>query len=520
MRLQARARLDAIILALALGAMASIPRYADAGNATADRVNAAVPKIEAYAAKLIDSGEVPGLAIAVVFDDRIVDLRGFGVREAGKPEAVDADTIFQVASLSKPISAIVVAALVSAGKVDWNARIADLDPGFRLFDPYPTAELTVRDLFSHRSGLPGAAGNDIELIGYDRDAILHRLRLVPAESSFRSQYSYSNFGITEGGVAAAKAAGLSWEDAADAMLFRPLGMKSTSYRHADFLARADRAALHSWYQGKWQPLAKRDPDPQAPAGGASSSVRDMAEWVRLLLANGSYNGKPMIKPAALAPVFTPLMTRGKNPVSDAESFYGLGWNVRFGRYGLEWGHAGAFSQGARTVVSLLPEQHLGIVVLSNAFPTGVPEAVADTFFDLVMSDEPPKDWLTPWNASLKSLFEPAIAAAKATYGKPPGGAMPPLPLAAYAGTYTNPYVGDAIFAEANGRLEVRLGPDGKTVRPLTPFNRDVFVYYPFAEAPDFPVPITFRIGAEDKASEVFIENLDEVGFGRLKRVTE
>ena len=246
----------------------------------------------------------------------------------------------------------------------------------------------------------------------------------------------------------------------------------------------------------------------------------MAEWVRLILANGSYNGKPVIKPDALAPVFVPLMTRGKAPVSGAESFYGLGWSVRFSRYGLEWIHAGAFTDGARTLVDLLPDQHLGIVVLSNAFPTGVPEAVAETFFDLVLSDQPPKDWLPLWNGGFKSLFEPAIAAAKATYGKPPAGVTPALSLSAYAGTYANPYVGDAVFAEANGQLEVRLGPNGKTVRPLTPFNRDVFVYYPYVETPDLPVPITFRIGADGKANEVFIENLNDVGFGTLKRVKE
>lgn len=136
---------------------------------------------------------MPGLAIAVVHDDEVIFLKGFGHREAGKPEAVDADTVFQIASLSKPVSATVVAALVSDGIVSWDSKIADLDPAFRLADPYPTSQLTVRDLFSHRSGLPGTAGDDLEDIGYDRAEILHRLRFVPPSSSFRAGYSYSNF---------------------------------------------------------------------------------------------------------------------------------------------------------------------------------------------------------------------------------------------------------------------------------------------------------------------------------------
>ena len=172
-----------------------------------------------------------------MFDDQVVYLGGFGVRETGKPATVDADTVFQIASSSKPIASTIVASLVSDGTVAWDTRIADIDPEFQLFDAYPTEQVTLRDLFSHRSGLPGNAGNDIEQLGYDRDTILHRLRLVPPASSFRSTYAYSNFGLTEGGVAAAKAAGMTWEDAAEAKLYRPLGMSDTSSRYADFLAR-------------------------------------------------------------------------------------------------------------------------------------------------------------------------------------------------------------------------------------------------------------------------------------------
>jgi CubicO group peptidase (beta-lactamase class C family) len=326
-----------------------------------------------------------------VFDDEVVYLGGFGVREVGKSEPVDAETVFQLASLSKPISSTVVAALVSDGALTWDSRIADIDPGFQLFEAYPSQQVTVRDLFSHRSGLPGDAGNHLEGLGYDRDTILERLRLVEPSSSFRSGYSYSNFGLTEGGVAAARAAGISWEDAADAKLYEPLGMTSTSSRYADFLTRTNRATLHVPYEGSWQASAKRMPDAQAPAGGVSSSARDLAQWMRLELGNGMYDGVQLIAAEALKQTHLPLFERGTHPITGLPSFYGLGWSVAYGPHGPLWGHAGAFSNGARTVVNLLPSEDLGIVLLANAFPTGIPEAVANTFFDLVFEGEPTRD---------------------------------------------------------------------------------------------------------------------------------
>ena len=246
------------------------------------------------AAKLVADGAVPGIAIVVVHADEVVYLGGFGLREVGKPETVDADTVFQLASMSKPISATVVAKLVSDGVVGWDSRIADLNPAFQLHDPFPTAEVTVTDLLNHRSGLPGTSGDDLEAIGFDRETIAARLRLVPPSSSFRAGYAYSNAGFTQGALAAAMPTGQSWEKVAEERLYRPLGMAATSSRHADFVARPNRAALHVPSQGGWAALATREPDAQAPAGGVSASVRDLAQWLRLELGTGDWDGAPFI----------------------------------------------------------------------------------------------------------------------------------------------------------------------------------------------------------------------------------
>jgi len=485
-----------------------------------DKLNAALHGLDELARKTIETGGVPGLAIAVVYDEKVVYLNGFGHREAGKPDLVDADTVFQLASLSKPISATVVAALVSEGVVGWDTRISDLDPGFRLHDPYPTAEVTVRDLFNHRSGLPGQAGNELEAIGYDQAEILHRLRLVAPSSSFRAGYSYSNFGLTEGAVAAARPTGKSWDVVAEEQLYRRLGMTATSSRYADFLRRSNRAALHVKLDGAWVAKVTRDPDPQSPAGGISSNARDLAQWVRLELGNGVYNGEELIKPAAIEATHVPLMARGTNPVTGATSFYGLGWNVEFGPHGLSWGHAGAFSAGAQTLVTLYPKANLGIVVLTNAFPSGVPEGLADSFADLAFNGKISEDWVMAWKEAYEGLFGPAVAAAKATYAVPPAPPSPARPLAAYVGRYANDYIGEAVVSAVGDALTLAVGPGGVHVYPLHHFDRDLFLSYPSAETPDVPSAVRFTIGPDGKAMDVTIDSLDEVGLGTLKRVSE
>ena len=496
---------------------------ASAQTVTREKVDTAIPKIEALAQSLVDKGEVPGLAIGIVFEDQVVYLGGFGVREVGKADKVDADTVFQLASLSKPISATVVAALISdsGGAMSWDSKVADLDPVFRLSQPYPSEQLTLTDLFSHRSGLPGNAGNDLEGIGFDRTVILDRLRLVPPASSFRAGYSYSNFGLTEGGVAAAAGAGMSWEEAAEEKLFKPLGMTSTSARHDEFLTRKNRAALHILVDGQWTPKVKRNPDPQAPAGGASGNVRDLAKWLLLEVNNGMYDGRQVISAEALAATHEPVIMRGTNPFTGEAGFYARGWNVDYGRHGTMWSHAGAFSNGARTEANILPAEKLGIVVLAAAFPTGVPEGIADTFFDEVIDGRPSRDWVEAWNGLYDSLFgAEVIEAAGAAFAKPPENATAPLALSAYTGAYANDYVGEAVVTEEGGALMLALGPDGVKRFPLRHFDRDTFVFAMSEEYPDLMSPAVFAIGPDGTAASLAIDDFAVAGAAVLPRKAE
>lgn len=502
------------VLAGVAAALASPPILAQ--GAARQKIAAALPSIEAFARQIVDRKLVPGLSMAVVHQDEVVYLQAFGVRQVGMPDPVEIDTVFQLASVSKPIASTVLSALVSEGKVSWDSRIRDIDPGFALQDELATAALTVGDLFAHRSGLPGHVGDDIEDLGFSQGDILRRLRLAKPAYSFRSGYSYSNFGLTQGAVAAARFAGMGWEEAAEEKLYKPLGMKSTSSRYRDFMSRSNRAALHVPVDGSWASFTRRDADAQSPAGGASSSARDMAQWLRLLLADGRFGGQQLIDKAALQAAHVPAILRGIDPVTGAAAFYGFGWNVDYREHGVELSHAGAFSAGARTLVHLIPGEQLGVVILSNAFPTGVPEGIARTFFDLVFKDGPTRDWVALANgifdAGYKDMMKPSLA-----YETPPVAPAAALPASAYAGDYGNHYVGDAKIVETDGTLALHLGPAGKRFA-LTHFNRDVFVYNPMAEAPRARVGVNFLIGPDCRAVEVTIEDLNAYEMGRLTRI--
>jgi CubicO group peptidase (beta-lactamase class C family) len=500
-----------------LFAVLALATPATADDRPTERAAAALPALEKYVEGLREKTGVPGLAIAVVHADEVVYLKGFGVREHGKPDAIDADTVFQLASVSKPLTATVIAGAVGDGTVKWDSKTSDLDPAFRLWDNSVSGEVTLRDLLCHRTGLPEHAGDLLEDLGFSRSEVLYRLRFQKPAGSFRASYAYTNFGFTEAGVATAKAAGKTWEDLAADRLFKPLGMDRTSYRHSDYAAATNRAKLHVRRDGRWTAKYDRQPDAQAPAGGACSSARDLARWMRLLLSGGSFDGKPVVAADALGETHKPqvISTPAKKP-TDRTGFYGLGWNVSHDPAGrLTLTHSGAFDLGAATCVALLPTEQLGIVVLTNGAPIGVPEAVAYSFLDLVHAGKLGRDWLAAVTPLFEELAKPNYGT-RADYRKEPAGKSPPLPAARYAGTYRNGFTGDAVVSEENGKLVLKLGPKLRAF-PLTHFDRDTFTYQPEGEMSAGLSAVTFRVCPEGIADTVTIENLNVHGSGTLTR---
>lgn len=488
-----------------------------ASAVTAEAVDASFDTLDDIVAEIMDASGVPGVSVGVVYGDELVYAQGYGVRTVGGDDPVTPDTVFQIASLSKPISSTIMSGLVGQGAFQWEDPVQPYAPELALSDEWVTEHLTFADLFSHRSGLPGGpAGNDLEAIGYDRATILPRLAQVPLDG-FRDTYSYSNWAMTLGGEIGARAAGTDWETAADEVLFVPAGMDSTSMRNEDFLAQEDRADPHVPVgDGEWAADFTRNPDPQAPAGGVSSNVIDLATWMRLQLNGGELDGEVIIDPEALAQTHVPHITsRPPNPPDGGQpGLYALGWNVNTEFGGLvNWAHSGAFSTGANTTVKLIPAEDLGIVVLTNGSPVGVPEAIADAYLEYAITgDLDPEGWYELWSTRMGGV-----------YGEPLDlGPEPTDPAAAaageaYEGTYANDYVGEVtITANDDGTLAMVIGPAGITYT-LDHWDADVFVYAHSPELPDFPETATFEL-VDGQAESLTLSAMDGAGLGTLDRV--
>jgi CubicO group peptidase (beta-lactamase class C family) len=376
-------------------------------------------------------------------------------------------------------------------------------------------------LLCHRSGLPDHCGDLLEDMGYNRPEIFRRLRFQPPDSSFRSAYAYTNFGYSEAAYAAAKAIGESWDDLADKKLFAPLNMTATSFRFDDYAQASNRALLHvpasKTRKGEWTAKHTREPDAQAPAGGASSTLNDLAKWMRLLLNDGKFDGKQLVDAAALAETHSPQIVTSFSPDQGRIGSYGLGWIVSVERGGrVFWKHSGAFSLGMRTEVAVLPSEGLAITVLSNAAPTGVPEGLVESFYDLVLDGELQRDWVEFANRMFDLEAEKELGTER-DYSHPPAQPLPPLKLTAYTGKYANDFFGAIELAEQSGKLVLRMGPQPQEFE-LLHWDRDAFVYQPVGESAGGLSGVRFFVDPTRRADSVLIENLNIHGQGTFSRV--
>lgn len=487
-------------------------------------VQQAIDQIGANARELMAKTGIPGMAVAVVHGGEIAYAQGFGVRAIGNAAPVDADTVFAIASMSKPVGASVVAAAVGKGLAGWDVPIRTYMPSFTLSDPYVGANVTIGDLYSHRSGLPDHAGDRMEELGYPRETILARLDQLDL-APFRDSYLYTNYGLTAAGVAVAEAAGTDWPTLSEDLLYRPLGMTRTSSRFADFQSRDNRAPGHVKEQGAYLLGPERDfegeqhwsaaydTDVQSPSGGVSSSANDIARWMIFVLSDGGYPDGTSIPGTAWFPVVTPKSTsyQAKRP-GEHSAFYGYGFGINNTAEGTTiLSHGGAFAWGASTYFNVIPAADVGIVVLTNAWPTGAAETLAMRFGDIVLYGEPKTDWWQIYSTAMAGFFVPQ--------GRYAGQHPPANPRAAgdskdYVGTYESAYLGKAeVVAEGDG-LVLRLGAELQQAYPLTHWDADSFTFVPLNDAAA-PGSIS---AADFSADGIRLEHFDDDGLGFFRRV--
>jgi len=426
---------------------------------------------------------VPGIAVVVVKDGKVVAEKGYGVRRLGAPASVTPHTLFGIASNTKIFTSAALAMLVDEGKLDWDDRVVDRLPGFQMSDAYVTREMRIRDLLCHRSGLP-LGGGDLMFwpaTDFTTDQINYRLRFVPLETSFRSSYAYDNILFNTAGALIKQISGQAWTDFIKTRFFGPLNMRDSKTSIRDIDDSTDVVAPHALVDGKLQPVAHSPLDNNAPAGAIVSSVDDMSRWVMALLNRGDLgNGKRLFSETQARTLWTPLtiLPVPDSPVEIAESQahfadYAMGQVLRDYRGRLLVFHTGGL-QGMVSIVAMLPESHVGVVVLTNQESGGAFQSIAYTVLDHYL-DAPPKDWVTAISTVVKRRTVEAEKTVAAAALKRAASSKPSLPLDSYVGRYRDPWYGDVVVEKAGDGLAIRFTHSPGLTGRMEHWQQDTFV---------------------------------------------
>jgi CubicO group peptidase (beta-lactamase class C family) len=431
-----------------------------AAGTTAGAQRAPLQGFDAYITKAMQDWKVPALAIAVVKDDSIVLMKGYGTRTMGTTQPVDEHTLFAIGSASKAFTATVVAMLVDEGKMRWDDPVAVYLPGFQLYDPYVSRELTVRDALTHRSGL---SRGDLMWYAtdYDRDEILRRVRFLRPSWSARARFGYQNIMYLAAGQAAARASGRSWDDLVRDRIFQPLGMTESSTSTRALAGLQNVATPHTEVDDTLRVVPWHNIDNIGPAGSINSSAADMLKWVRFQLAQGKVGGKPLVSTSALGETHMAQMVipvtadnRQVNPYTHL-SAYGMGWFLQDYR-GRGLDQHGGNIDGMSAMVGLMPEEKIGLVVLTNANGSPLPSIAMYRVLDALLA-QPPRDW----SAEYRKSFDKQRAQSRETEQKRLAlratGTKPSLPLEKYAGVYADSMYGEARVRVENGVLAMSYG---------------------------------------------------------------
>jgi CubicO group peptidase (beta-lactamase class C family) len=429
---------------------------------------------DAYVERAMAEWKVPGLAVAVVRHDSVVHARGYGVRTLGRSGPVGPRTLFAIGSSTKAFTGLAVAMLVDKGRVRWDDPVTRYLPGFQLYDPYVTRELTVRDLLTHRSGL---SSSDVIAYaeGVTRDTILQRMRYVRPSWSFRSRYGYQNIMYLAAGQLTARLEGMTWDEVMRRRILLPLGMSASNTSITALDGQPDVATPHAEVDDTIRPVPYFNLDVIAPAGSINSNVTDMAQWVRFQLAGGAVGGQRLLREASFAEThapqtIVPLEGFWKTVAQEAHLLnYGIGWYLHDYRGRKVVQHGGNID-GMSALVALLPEERTGMVVLTNLDGNDLTYALMYRVFDAYLR-HPPKDWSAAMLKADRELRAKGEKEKASRESQRVAGTRPALPVERYAGIYADSFAGDAtVRREASGLVFQY----GRLVADLVHWHYDTF----------------------------------------------
>jgi len=479
--------------------------------AFAQTLDEKLKEIDAYANTVINdwSNSGAGMAIAVVKDGKTAFAKGYGVRELGKPERPDENTVFAIASNSKAFAAATLAILVDEKKIAWDDKVVKYLPEFKMADPWVTSELTIRDLVSHRVGLDTFSG---DLLWYETtysdDDILKRVHFLKPVSSFRTKYGYQNLMFIAAGEVVEKVSGKPWGVFVKERILDPLGMKRTTTSIKNLPGNA--AMPHNESGGKLRVLHRGNVDGATAAAGLNSSVSDLSKWVRLQLGRGKFDGKQifseqrsweMWQPNIMLPISENASK--SNPTRHFNS-YGMGWFL-YNYHGRKIiNHSGGLD-GMLSYTILIPEENAGFVVLTNSESPAF--AIMMNRIRDVLVNAPKRDWNAEAKQQVAANKTAAADAIKKTDAVRVVSTNPTLAAANYAGTYNDKMYGDITVSNEIGRLVMRFGPSPNFVADLEHWHYDTFqIKWRPSVAYNFPRGfVTFTIDKNGKTDELKID---------------
>ncbi len=466
---------------------------------------------------------VPGMAVSVVKDGKVVFSKGYGMRKVGESSPVDDHTLFSIGSISKSFTAMALGILVEEGKLSWDDPVSQYLPSFQLYDPYVTHEFTIRDLLVHRSGLPEFCGGILWYgSDYSREEVIKRLRYIKPVSSFRGTFAYQSVTYMVAGEVIRAVTGKSWEDFTRERIFTPLGMKESSSLIRELKGAKNLALPHVRIDGKPVAVPYRDSDALGPGGSIVSNLHDMNRYVQVLLAEGTLDGKKLYGEGVARELFTPQMLVPLRPWGHPElkplnarfSAYGMGWFLRDYRGRKLVSHSGGMD-GMSAVVMLVPEEKLGITVLTHQ-DGSLTSAMAYQLLDAWLG-APRMDWsklVLMFRAEGEQKQKEAEARLVAARVQ---GTKPALELGRYAGKYRDRMYGDLSIAQENGKLVLGFSHSPSFTADLEHWQYDTFRLH-WRDPTNFPKGfITFTLDAKGriKGFEFDQPRLLDVNFDEL-----
>ncbi len=451
--------------------------------------------------------DVPGIAVAVVKDGKIIHAKGYGVRSLNTKQKVDENTLFGIASNSKAFTVAALGILVDEGKLKWDDKVTDYIPEFRMYNPYVTEEFTVRDLLTHRSGLGLGAGDLMfwpDSSDFTKKDMIHNLRYLKQASSFRTKFDYDNNLYMVAGEVVARVSGMSWEDFIQKRILDPMNMSSSAPSYKLLKNKSNVIDPHAPVDGVVKVIRRDWNEAANSAGGIYSNLTDMCKWIIMQMNNGKYgDGKKLFSEDVHEEMWTPqtiIPVRGETPYNTHFASYGLGWFLSDVHGYKQATHTGGLA-GIVTQVTLIPEMQLGIIIFTNqqsgAAFTAITNTIKDSYFGIKN-----RDWV--------KLNHDRVVAAEANEKEITAKVWKDIDaqqknntktdINLFTGTYTDKWFGDVVISASNGKMWFKSKRSFLLNGEMFPYKGNTFIVKWDDRSMDADAYVMFDLDNDGKAS--------------------